>query len=95
MDAQNDGQSPPAFLLSQEVDELAQFDELATPDQEIVSSSKSESEGFVFTPAELKFLKLVWVGWGGMGWGGVGWGDRKSTRLNSSHSPISRMPSSA
>ena len=25
----------------------------------------------------------------------IGWGDRKSTRLNSSHTDISRMPSSA
>ena len=27
--------------------------------------------------------------------GGAAWGDRKSTRLNSSHSDLSRMPSSA
>ena len=29
------------------------------------------------------------------GWCAGGWGDRKSTRLNSSHTDISRMPSSA
>ena len=29
------------------------------------------------------------------GCGGIGYEDRKSTRLNSSHIPLSRMPSSA
>ena len=35
------------------------------------------------------------AGRGGAGRGGAGRGDRKSTRLNSSHAGLSRMPSSA
>ena len=35
-----------------------------------------------------------WMNWGGHMFAGEG-SDRKSTRLNSSHIPLSRMPSSA
>src|ERR1051326_1067361 len=35
----------------------------------------------------------VWTPWQMLAWGACG--DRKSTRLNSSHIPLSRMPSSA
>ena len=36
-----------------------------------------------------------WAGWLGLAVSVVSWADRKSTRLNSSHLSVSRMPSSA
>ena len=48
---------------------------------------------------ELRFTEMLVESGSGMSGGdsdiGTGFGDRKSTRLNSSHTDISRMPSSA
>ena len=47
------------------------------------------------TLVRVTVVVVVIVVVGGGGGGGGGGGDRKSTRLNSSHTTISRMPSSA
>ena len=63
-----------------------------------ISTDVTKEEAPLLNKAWLSFafgiyaLFYMWVRW----YEGVyGWADRKSTRLNSSHTDISRMPSSA
>ena len=57
-------------------------------------ASRSTTQSEVLTRIAI-FLTLVSAGVFSLGVLGNATGDRKSTRLNSSHRPLSRMPSSA
>ena len=56
------------------------------PNAEVIGTAMTESEFWPLMEAQLPDLVLLDLGLGG---------DRKSTRLNSSHTDSSRMPSSA